>query len=90
MNEATNPNLETPDQDMLEEYDFSKAVRGNPYGRITSPQITIETQQENRQVQIKTVEALATVTADGKITLQLPPDITPGEHHVTLLIQEIA
>ncbi|MFB2895751.1 hypothetical protein ACE1CI_22825 [Aerosakkonemataceae cyanobacterium BLCC-F50] len=26
--------------------------------------------------------------ADGKVTLQLPPDITPGEHQVVLVIDE--
>jgi hypothetical protein len=90
MNEATNPNL---DSEMLDEYDFSKAVRGNPYLRLSQPQITIETKEgdsntEHRQVQIKTVEVSATVTADGKVTLQLPPSIAPGEHRITLLIQE--
>jgi hypothetical protein len=88
MNEATNPNLETPNSETLDEYDFSQAVRGNPYGRLNPPRITIETQDGNRQVQIKTVEVLATVTAGGKVTLQLPPDIAPGKHHITLLIQE--
>jgi hypothetical protein len=83
MNEATNPNHE-----MLDEYDFSQAVRGNPYARLSQPKITIETPEGDRQVQIKTVEVLATVTADGKVTLQFPPDIAPGEHHITLLIQE--
>jgi hypothetical protein len=90
MNEATNPNLdqEMPNSEMLDEYDFSQAIRGNPYARLSQPKITIETQAGNRQVQIKTVEVLATVTAEGKVTLQLPPDIAPGEHHITLLIQE--
>jgi hypothetical protein len=95
MNEATNPNLnpEMSNSEMLDEYDFSQAVRGNPYGRLNPPRITIETQDgdsntERRQVQIKTVEVLATVTVEGKVTLQLPSDIAPGEHHITLLIQE--
>jgi hypothetical protein len=90
MNEATNPNLnpEMSNSEMLDEYDFSQAVRGNPYGRLNPPRITIETQEGDRQVQLKTVEVLATVTAEGKVTLQLPPDIAPGEHHITLLIQE--
>jgi hypothetical protein len=90
MNEATNPNLnpEISNSEMLDEYDFSQAVRGNPYGRLNPPRITIETQDGDRQVQMKTVEVLATVTAEGKVTLQLPPDIAPEEHHITLLIQE--
>jgi hypothetical protein len=85
MNAETNPNL---DNEMLDEYDFSQAVRGNPYSRLSQSSIKIETKEGDRQVQIKTVEALVTVTPDGKVTLQLPPDVAPGEHHVTLLIQE--
>jgi hypothetical protein len=90
MNEATNPNLDRAmsNSEMLDEYDFSQAVRGNPYGRLNPPKITIETPEGDRQVQIKTVEVIATVTAEGKVTLQLPPDIAPGEHYITLLIQE--
>jgi len=30
---------------------------------------------------VKAIEATVTVTTDGKITIQLPPDIPPGEHH---------
>lgn len=37
---------------------------------------------------MKTITTIATVTADGKVTLQLPPDITPGEHKVVLVIDE--
>ena len=37
---------------------------------------------------MKTIETIATVTADGKITLQLPPDIPPGEHQVVVIIDE--
>jgi hypothetical protein len=93
MNAENNPNL---DDEMLDEYDFSQAVRGNPYLRLSQSSIKIETKEGDpcgickaaRQVQIKTVEALVTVTSDGKVTLQLPPDIAPGEHHITLLIQE--
>lgn len=85
MNAETNPNL---DSEMLDEYDFSQAVRGNPYSRLTQSSIKIETKEGDRPVQIKTVEVLVTVTPDGKASLQLPPDITPGEHHMTLLIQE--
>lgn len=76
------------DAEMLNEYDFSQAIRGNPYQGHRQSSIKIETENGDREVQIKTVEVLATVTPDGKITLQLPPDITPGEHYITLLIQE--
>ena len=37
---------------------------------------------------MKTITATAIVTPDGKITLQLPPDIPPGEHQVVLVIDE--
>jgi hypothetical protein len=37
---------------------------------------------------VKTITATAIVTADGKITLQLPPDIPAGEHQVVLVIDE--
>ncbi len=29
---------------------------------------------------MKSIQTIATVTGDDKITLQLPPDIPPGEH----------
>ncbi|MGV0024739.1 hypothetical protein [Phormidesmis priestleyi] len=76
------------DDEMLDEYDFSQAVRGNPYQHLSQSPIKINTSEGNQDIQIKTVEVLAIVAADGKVTLQLPPDITPGEHHITLLIQE--
>lgn len=37
---------------------------------------------------MKTITTIATVTADGKVTLQLPADIIPGEHQVVLVIDE--
>lgn len=37
---------------------------------------------------MKTIETIATVTADGKITLQLPADIPAGEHQVVVIIDE--
>jgi hypothetical protein len=37
---------------------------------------------------MKTIETIATVTADGKITVQLPPDIPAGEHRVVVMIDE--
>ncbi len=42
----------------------------------------------DRQVVIKTVEVMAVVNSNGDVTLQLPPDISPGEHRITLLIEE--
>ncbi len=37
---------------------------------------------------MKTIETIATVTEDGKITLQLPADIPAGEHQVVVIIDE--
>ncbi len=37
---------------------------------------------------MKTIKTIATVTADGKITVQLPPDIPAGEYQVVLVIDE--
>ena len=90
MNEETKPNsaAEAIDDEVLDEYDFSNAVRGNPYRPLNHSPIKIETSTGDREIQIKTVEVSATVATDGTVTLQLPPDITPGEHRITLLIQE--
>jgi hypothetical protein len=76
------------DDEMLAEYDFSRATRGNPYKHLVDRHVKIETADgENRTVQIQTVELTAIVAADGTTTLQLPSEITPGEHRITLLIQ---
>ncbi len=37
---------------------------------------------------MKTIETKATVTPDGKVTVQLPADIPPGEHQIVLVIDE--
>ncbi|MBW4627983.1 MAG: hypothetical protein KME49_21345 [Brasilonema octagenarum HA4186-MV1] len=37
---------------------------------------------------MKIIETIATVTEDGKITIQLPPDIPAGEHQVVVVIDE--
>lgn len=36
----------------------------------------------------RTIETIATVTQDRTLTVQVPPDIEPGEHHITLVIDE--
>jgi hypothetical protein len=74
------------DDEMLDEYDFSQAIRGNPYRYLSQSPIKINTNAGDREIQIKTVEVFATVAVDGKVTLQLPPEISPGEHRITLLI----
>jgi hypothetical protein len=75
------------DDEMLDEYDFSHAKRGNPYLQANR-NVKIETADgSDRLVQIKTVELTAIVNPDGTTTLQLPPSIPSGKHHFTLLIQ---
>jgi hypothetical protein len=37
---------------------------------------------------MKTIQTIATVTKDGKITAQLPLDIPEGEHQVVIVIDE--
>lgn len=91
MNEDTKHNSDAktiPEDEMLDEYDFSQAVRGNPYRHLSQSPVKIETSAGDWEIQIKTVEVLATVAPDGKVTLQLPPTVTPGEHRITLLIQQ--
>ncbi|UBF29266.1 hypothetical protein K9N68_16375 [Kovacikia minuta CCNUW1] len=35
-----------------------------------------------------TIEEIATVTSDGKVTVQLPSTVPPGEHKLVLVIDE--
>lgn len=37
---------------------------------------------------MKTIETTATVTSDGKLIVQVSPDIPPGEHKIVLVIDE--
>ncbi len=37
---------------------------------------------------MKSIETIATVTKDGKITAQLPLDISEGKHQVVIVIDE--
>lgn len=37
---------------------------------------------------MRTIETTATVTNDGKMTVQVPPDIPEGEHRVVVVIEE--
>ena len=37
---------------------------------------------------MRTIETTVTVTEDGKITIQIPSDIEPGEHKVVVIIEE--
>jgi hypothetical protein len=75
------------DDEMRDEYDFSRATRGNPYRQLMQ-RVTIETiSGSDLTVQIKTVEVIAIVNPDGTVMFKLPPEIPPGEHRMTVLIQ---
>lgn len=37
---------------------------------------------------MRTIETTATITAEGTLTVQVPPDILPGPHHVVVLIDD--
>jgi hypothetical protein len=37
---------------------------------------------------MRTVETVATVTPEGTLTVQVPPDVPPGAHRVVVVIEE--
>ena len=37
---------------------------------------------------MRTIETVVTVEPDGKLVLQLPPEIAPGEHRIVLVIED--
>jgi hypothetical protein len=37
---------------------------------------------------MRTIETTAIITEDGQLTLQVPPDISPGQHRVVVVIDE--
>jgi hypothetical protein len=37
---------------------------------------------------MRTIETTAVIEPNGKLVLQLPPDIPPGEHRIVLVIDE--
>jgi hypothetical protein len=93
MNEDSKSNFNSDaieDSDLQDEYDFSQAVRGKYKNRRHSSKatVTIQSDSDSRDVSIKTIEVTAIVPEDGKLTLQLPPEITPGTHRIVLLIEE--
>ncbi len=38
---------------------------------------------------MKAIETTAVIGNDRKLSVQLPPDVTPGQHHVVLVIEEL-
>lgn len=39
-------------------------------------------------VSMRTIETTATITEDGQLILQVPPDLAPGQHRVVVVIDE--
>ena len=37
---------------------------------------------------MRTIETTAMITADSTLTMQVPPDIAPGDHHIVVIIDE--
>ncbi|PSB28622.1 hypothetical protein [Stenomitos frigidus] len=37
---------------------------------------------------MRTIETTATITEDGQLTLQVPPDLLPGQYRVVIVIDE--
>ena len=37
---------------------------------------------------MKTIKTIATVAEDGKLTVQVPTNLAPGEHQIVLVIDE--
>ncbi|XGV94475.1 MAG: hypothetical protein ACAF41_17175 [Leptolyngbya sp. BL-A-14] len=37
---------------------------------------------------MRTIETTATITEDGQLILQVPPDLAPGQHRVVVVIDE--
>jgi hypothetical protein len=98
MNKVSNQNddYEMPEvhSELIDGYDLSKAVRGKYHDQYRSYQgkipVKITSADGDRYVTLRTVKAEAIVTPDGKLTVQLDGDITPGEYRVTLIIEEPA
>jgi hypothetical protein len=40
------------------------------------------------EYEVRTVETTATITPDGSLTVQVPPDIMPGTHQIVLVIDD--
>lgn len=38
---------------------------------------------------MRAIQTRATVTADGKLTIEVPSDVEPGEHQVIVVIDEL-
>lgn len=79
-------------EEMLDEYDFSQGVRGKFYQKNLSHDqkrlVKIKTKDGDREVMMRTIETKAIITHDGQMTVQVPADITPGEHRIVLMIEE--
>lgn len=88
MNEDSKPTFDSESDELSAECDFSHATRRNQKRFTSEPTVRIESASGVREAKIKTVEVCAIVTEEGSLTIQLPSDITPGEHRIVLLIEE--
>jgi hypothetical protein len=98
MNKVSNTGDDDEMQDdyseLLEGYDFSKAVRGKYHQEYRNFQgkvpVKITSKEGDKYVTLCTLKAEATIAADGKLTAQIPADFAPGEYRITLIIEEPA
>ena len=37
---------------------------------------------------MRMIETTAIITDEGTLTVQVPPDMTPGDHHIVVIIDE--
>jgi len=37
---------------------------------------------------MRMIETTAIITDEGTLTVQVPPDITPGDHHIVVIIDD--
>ena len=37
---------------------------------------------------MRTIDTTALITDEGTLTVQVPPDIAPGDHHIVVIIDE--
>lgn len=94
MNKVSNSN---EDYEMLDDYsellekNWSKVVRGkhyHSYPKDKQPVVRITGTDSVRFVKLKQLEVQAVITPDLKLIAQVPLEIPPGEHQVSLLIGE--
>jgi hypothetical protein len=97
MNKVMNDTLKD-DEEMLDDYSevltkshLKNAVRGK-YARSLAEQDTspvkIIAENEERYVNMKTIEVEAFVNNEGQLTVQVPSNLKEGQYHAVLIIEE--